>query len=614
MRCAVGGRRTAAVGPPDYDPGMVVPWRNRAKRSMQTRLREGLRPNGDLRPHYIVCGQDPLAYHLVNTLVPGSARITVIVPPGRRPVGPDITAIRGVRSIRAERIDEDVLRAAGLAGAAGLALMQQDDVGNIHVALTAQEIAPDVRVVMRMFNTGLGYGVKRLLGDCEVISDAAMAAPTFVAAALGELAPTHFHHLGRTLFVARREDVRPEQVVCALADTSDPLDARMLPADPMSADVVLAEATGEPAADVAAARRINRSRRLRRPFRSARKALSSFVTRKIGIATITVLAVGAVFGYLLFQAEAEEHLSPWEVMYSTLLTVITGADVDLDKGLDVQLMQIVLTVSGLALIPLITAAVVEGMVNARLALSAGRTRTPRDGHVVVVGLGNVGTRVIRQLHALGMEVVAIDKTPEARGTAIAAQLEIPLIIGDAAREETLSEASVGTCHALVVLSTDDVTNLQAALNGRSLQPDLRVVLRLFDGDLARRIETTFGIESSHSVSYLAAPAFAAALRRRRVFATIPIERHALLVTEVIVSAGSPLDGRPIKAADQDNGVRVIAVVKAGERPLWSPPPDTPLGPGDTLMVVARRAGLGWLTKQANLPPVVTVPQQPQSPT
>ena len=40
----------------------------------------------------------------------------------------------------------------------------------------------------------------------------------------------------------------------------------------------------------------------------------------------------------------------------------------------------------------------------------------------------------------------------------------------------------------------------------------------------------------------------------------------------------------------------------------------PLGPGDTIMVVARRAGLGWLTKQATVPPVVTVPHQPQSPT
>jgi Trk K+ transport system NAD-binding subunit len=296
-------------------------------------------------------------------------------------------------------------------------------------------------------------------------------------------------------------------------------------------------------------------------------------------------------------------------MYYTLLTAITGADVDLDKGFAVQLMQIVLTVAGLALIPLITAAVVDGMVNARLALSAGRLRGPRSDHVVVVGLGNVGTRVIRQLHALGVDVVAIDKNAEARGAVIARQLEIPLIVGDAAREETLRAASVGSCRALVVVSTDDVTNLQAALGGRGLRPGLRVVMRLRDGDLARRIKTTFGVQSSHSVSYLAAPAFAAALRKRRVFATIPIERHALLVTEVLVAPGATLVGKPLSAADQPNGIRVIALLKVGGKPWWSPPPDTPLGPGDVLTVVARRAGLGWLTRQASPPPPPVVPEQ-----
>ncbi|HEY6593542.1 MAG TPA: NAD-binding protein [Asanoa sp.] len=584
---------------------MVVPWRNRARRAVEVRLRS----NGDTRPHYIVCGQDLLAYHMVNALGHGQVRVTVVVPPGRRPVGPDITEIRGVRTIKADVLDEDVLRRAGLVGAAGLALMQQDDVGNIHIALTAQEIAPDVRVVMRMFNTSLGYDVKRLLGDCEVLSDAAMAAPTFVAEALGELAPTHFHHLGRTLFVARRPDVRPEQVVCALADTHGPLDLRLLPADVDSADVVLAEATGETAADVAAARRIARARRLRRPFASLSGALRSFVTRKIGIATMSVLAVGGLFGFLLARADQRANFTPWQAMYYTLLTAITGADVDLDKGFVVQLMQIVLTVAGLALIPLITAAVVDGMVNARLALSAGRLQGPRSDHVVVVGLGNVGTRVIRQLHALGVDVVSIDKNAEARGAVIARQLEIPLIVGDAAREETLRAASVGSCRALVVVSTDDVTNLQAALGGRALRPGLRVVMRLRDGDLARRIRTTFGVQSSHSVSYLAAPAFAAALRKRRVFATIPIERHALLVTEVLVAPGAPLVGKPLSAADQPNGIRVIALLKVGAKPWWSPPPDTPLGPGDTLTVVARRAGLGWLTRQASPPPPPVVPQQ-----
>ena len=191
---------------------------------------------------------------------------------------------------------------------------------------------------------------------------------------------------------------------------------------------------------------------------------------------------------------------------------------------------------------------------------------------------------------------------------VAKQLGIPVIIGDAALEETLVEASVGSCRALVVVSTDDVTNLQAALNGRALQADLRVVLRLFDGDLAQRIRSTFGIFRSHSVSYLAAPAFAAVLRKRQVVATIPVGRHALLVTIVVVAKGSALAGQPVRAADQTRGVRVMALLQAGQRPRWSPAPDTVLGPGDELTVIARRAGLSWLIKQATPPPAV--PTQP----
>jgi Trk K+ transport system NAD-binding subunit len=83
----------------------------------------------------------------------------------------------------------------------------------------------------------------------------------------------------------------------------------------------------------------------------------------------------------------------------------------------------------------------------------------------------------------------------------------------------------------------------------------------------------------------------------------------LLVTIVVVAKGSALDGQPVRAADQPRGAQVIALLKAGQRPRWSPPPDTPLGPGDELTVVARRAGLSALIKQAT-PPQVVVPAQP----
>ena len=147
-------------------------------------------------------------------------------------------------------------------------------------------------------------------------------------------------------------------------------------------------------------------------------------------------------------------------------------------------------------------------------------------------------------------MVAIDRIADARGAKVAEQLGVPLIVGDAAREETLRAASIDTCKALVVVSTDDVTNLQAALNARAVRSDMRVVLRLFDGDFAQRVQKAFNINISRSVSYLAAPAFAAAMLDREVLATIPVDRHALMVAEVQVLAGSPLEGAPLSRVDQ----------------------------------------------------------------
>src|SRR4029453_12784007 len=127
-------------------------------------------------------------------------------PPDLRPDVPAFDGLkaRGVRVITAARLDERTFREAGLAGAAALALVMPDDMINLHAALCTRAVEGDLRLVIRMFTTGLAQGVRRLFTDCAVLSDAGMAAPAFVAAALGGVAPTHFRSRGRTLHAARR--------------------------------------------------------------------------------------------------------------------------------------------------------------------------------------------------------------------------------------------------------------------------------------------------------------------------------------------------------------------------------------------------------------------------
>ncbi|MEH0841292.1 NAD-binding protein [Micromonospora sp. CPCC 205711] len=589
---------------------MAEPLRDRARRATGWRLRM----NGETRPHYVVCGNDPLAYWVVRALLgtelpSGRIRITLVVPERRRSEGPDGRDLDGIQVVRADRLDEATFRRAGLAGADGLALLHQDDVGNMHAALCAQEVEPRLRLVVRMFNTSLANGLRQLFPDSAVLSDASMAAPAFVAAALGEVAPTHFRHGGRTLYVARRDDVRPADVVSGLAVTTDPDLVRVLPADEAAADVVLAEATGQPVGTELAARRLVRARRRRQPLAVLLRAVRSFATRKIGIAVLLLLAVIAVLGWLNGRAA---HVSWAEALYLTLVTTLSGQDPDVGKPAAAQIMQVVLNLAGLALIPLITAVVVDGIVNARLALHSGRIQPVRARHVVVVGLGNIGTRVMAQLRDFGVEVVVIDRNPEARGAALARRLGVPLIVGDAAREETLRSASVEHCQALVVVSTDDGVNLRAALNARALNAEVRVVLRLFDGDFAERIQKAFGIGISRSVSYLAAPSFAVALLDRAVIATIPVDRHALLVVEVPVAAGAPLDGRPLASVARPGEVRLLAHTRSGQKTDWKTDPRMVISAGDRLTVVARRAGLAGLLREST-PPPPAVPPPPASP-
>jgi Trk K+ transport system NAD-binding subunit len=564
---------------------------------------------GGATPHYIVCGDDPLTYRVVEELAGRyGRRVVVVLRSRRRNQGPELKKLAGVELVEADRIDADAFRRAEIDRAEAVAIVQQDDVGNLHAALLAQDLNPDLRLVVRMFNMSLGHGVRVLFKNCQVLSDAAIAAPAFVASALGEVAPSYLRLPGRTLYVTERGDVPASKVICGLADTTGGGEPVLLPVDEERCDIVLAVADGQPQrpsngadADGSAGSlpRLTRRDRLANWWRQlpVHRLFSSVLSRTLQITALVLLGVLLVGSAVL--AIIDGHLSPWQAFYVTVLNTVGGANPDTTVPTAEQVIQVVVVFAGVAIVPVITAAVVEALVNARLALALGKLRGPVRDHVVVVGLGNVGTRVIQQLRDLGVPVVGVDRTDEARGAQLARELGVPMIIGDASRAETLREASIETARSLVVLSTDDVTNLEAALHARASRPDLRVVLRLFDGDFAQRIQKVFGITSSKSVSLLAAPAFVAAMQEREVIGTIPVKRLVLVVAEVPVEAGSVLAGRTVAEAQRNGEARIIAVVVGEYRgATWAPRPGRELHPGDRLLVVATRAGLGRLLGQS----------------
>jgi Trk K+ transport system NAD-binding subunit len=309
-----------------------------------------------------------------------------------------------------------------------------------------------------------------------------------------------------------------------------------------------------------------------------------------------VLAVLLVSGIVL--ALSDEHIGGWESFYLTMVNAFGGPQERGDFTRLEQVLQLVMGVAGLTLVPLVTALIVEGMVNARLAVAQGRLFQPQSDHIVLVGLGGVGTRILRLLHDRDVKVVAIDSAETARGVPLARELAVPLIIGDASRETTLRQAGVDRCRAMMTVASNDVINLEVALQGRQLSPNLRVLVRLFDDDMARRVRRTFDLTHTRSVSYVSAPAFAEAMMDREVVGIISVERRVLLLAEFVVAAGSQLDGSNISQTDEPGEARVVALTELGEpRPLWNPPSGRAVKAMETLTVVCTRDGLSRLSRR-----------------
>jgi len=527
--------------------------------------------------HLIVCGDGPLSYRITEELTARyGERVTVILPDRRNHHGPQISALPRVRVLEYPELSSQAFTDADVQSARALAVVWQDDVGNLHAGLRAQELNPGLRLVLAIFNGRLGDHIRMLFPDCTVLSGTAMSAPSFVAAALDQPAPSHVRVQRRTLYVARPDDVAPGAVVCGLTDDHD--DPRLLPPGEGLRDqahLVLAVADGTPRNPLA---------RSPNPARALAGLLRRLVWHKFGLVFTALLAV---IGIGLALLATVYSLS--DALYLTLMD-LTGSALTRSQDTPAEkVAQVMLTVDGMAFIPVITAIVV----GARLTGSVRRAPRPASGHIIVVGLGNVGTAVTGQLHDLGFDVVCVDNNPNAPGIPMARQMGLPVVIGDAFREQTLGAAHLDTCLALVSVTSLDIVNLETALTARALRDDLRIVLRLTDDDLAERLEKTTGNTISRSVPYLAAPAFATAMLEHQVLRTIDVGRHVLLIAEIRVADQAGLAGSLISGTEQDGQARVLALQAGGMAALdWSPQRGYQLAAGDRLIVLATRRGLG----------------------
>ncbi|MGX1155655.1 Trk K+ transport system NAD-binding subunit [Streptomyces albogriseolus] len=627
-------------------------------------------PPSDPSAHMVVCGDDGLAHRLAAELR-GVYReqVVLVVPPARRtPPQPmagraraasaalfgrmvtavnrgtgdsDDTLVPDERVMEAADPTEAVLADAGVDRAAALALVYDDDETNIRAALTARRLNPRLRLVLRLYNRRLGQHIEELLDQAAelaaaagrgghgghaghgaditttVLSDADTTAPALVATALVGTSKV-VDAEGLLLRAVERRPPRPGEVadpgLCTLAllsaTSNDPAGAegsedsgdgpRLLP----DAEAVAA-ATGRGTVVLEQVSYSGPPLPARRagvmPFASLFSARLRWSLAGL-VAAVVALAVALI-------VVTDDH--PLHAIYITLLDLFAINEPALGAPTGQQVLQLLSGLVGLLLLPVLLAAVLEALGTFRTASALRRPPRGLSGHVVLLGLGKIGTRVLTRLRELHIPVVCVEADPEARGMAVARRLRVPVVVGDVTQEGVLESAKIHRADALLALTSVDTTNLEAVLYARSVRPDLRAVLRLYDDDFAKAVYRTLrtahpaALTRSRSVSHLAAPAFAGAMMGRQILGAIPVERRVLLFAAFVVNGHPQLEGRTVAEAFRPGAWRVLALDTAargadarGEAPgsglVWDLPDTYVLRAGDRVVLAATRRGLAEL--------------------
>jgi len=215
-----------------------------------------------------------------------------------------------------------------------------------------------------------------------------------------------------------------------------------------------------------------------------------------------------------------------------------------------------------------------------------------SNHIILVGLGHLGYRVVKELHQMKEQVVVIELEPDAELFTAVQNMGIPVIQNDAAWPAAIEAAGVKRAKTIMLCTQNDSVNLQIAVKARSYNKDIQVVIRIFDEDFAVSLREQFGFIAL-SATGMAAPVFAAAAAGADVTNPISVEGQQLSLARLTISDGSELTGKTVGHVEDNYHLNII-LVRHDHLSEMHPTDSMLLNSGDTLAVLGGPDSLNHL--------------------
>lgn len=534
-----------------------------------------------MRNHVVLCGLGKVAISVLQILAKQEIPVVVITRDVPREWRARVQRWASAVVMDDER-DETALVDASLSTARAIIIATDDDLANLETAMDAMRLAPNVPVVVRIYDEQLAESVRSSLPVRAVLNAGAVAAGAFVAAALGgnvlsaQVAPNAAieivehqigaEHVSRGASLAEvAEEFNGVPLAVRRKHGEHPTEAKTSTPLAVGDIVVVASARcGRQAAPDPDAKRRSKEKRLRwRPPWTVVKSLWQQTTPllRVTLGTFAVLFVAAVVVYKLALG-----LTWLDAVYFTVTVVTTvgfGDIVLLHAPPLVKIFGIMTMFMGVLLLVVGLGVITNYLVTQRVEQVLGQHRTTLRDHIVIVGLGNIGYRVAMHLHTMGETVLAVDNSTDIPFPHVVRET-VPVIHGDGSDPHVLHQAGVDNAKAVVAVTDNDIVNLRVAHDARAMNDRIRTVVRLFSHRLAERLGTqTLGVDVALNPSTVAGATFVACALAEGVVQGIAYRDRLLAVRRLSGDELRCCAGRPARQAARTLGAIPILVRRAG---------------------------------------------------
>jgi hypothetical protein len=329
---------------------------------------------------------------------------------------------------------DDELRTALQGRPSGVAVLAHNDVIALRYALATAHIDGDITIVATIFDRTVAQQLNMMLPQCITTSPAELAAPSLAG---------------------------PCCAAWALAKHAD--DDRL--------DTVVKR--NDKIERISVARRRPSWWRMRWTHLTGLARSPDQGTRMLVVGLAGLLAILLVdWAWLTF----DEHEGPAAALVKAVRVVATVGPATDTHGAHAVAASIAMLLT-ILLTAMFTAGVVDRLLTPRLTALLGPRVLPRFGHVIVVGLGQVGLRLCRELAAMGIDVVGVERNPAAENLRLMRELKIPVVIGHGEDRGLLERLRAHRACAIAAVGSDDLDNIAVAIAAQAVAADVRLVLR-----------------------------------------------------------------------------------------------------------------------------------------